>query len=195
MERHPEPEPAPSPADEEFGVAQEFGPDAEPYPADEPDLAGLTEMVVGLQRDFDSFLPHLIGALERDKAFDEISERLRKAEASAAVALNWALIDGVHRLLNDARKLDGLEDEVRAVFVRQLAGMLRAAGVTEFGRRGEEFDAVRHEPIEARGDGAHFRVRSVRASGLERAGVVLKRAKVIIERTSAEELSTQVPST
>lgn len=190
MEHHLEP--ATSPADEGFDDASEFDPAAGP---DLPDLAGLTEMVASLQRDFDSFLPHLIVALERDKAFDEISERLRKAEASAAVALNWALIDGVHRLLNDARKLDGLDDEVRAVFVRQLTGMLRTAGVTEFGRRGEDFDPARHEPIEARGEGAHFRVRAVRASGVERAGVVLKRAKVIIERSSAPEPSAQVPST
>jgi hypothetical protein len=134
-------------------------------------IARLTDMVSSLMHDVESLLPHLI-------------------ETSAAVGLNWALIDGVHRLLNDARKIDGLDDEVRELFVRQLAGMLRSAGVREFGRRGEEFDPVRHEPIEARDEGTQFRVKAVRASGLERAGVVLKRAKVIIERTFTEGPST-----
>jgi len=152
----------------------------------EPADAGhkqLTDMVAELARDFDSVLPHLVAALDRDKAFDEISERLRRAEASAAVGMNWVLINGIHKLLSDTRRLD-LDPRFRSAFVRDLSGLLRSVGVTEFGRRGEEFDADRHEAVQAVGDGQRFLVATVHASGLERAGAVLKRAKVTVERSS-----------
>jgi hypothetical protein len=148
-------------------------------------LQGITTMVTGLVADFENVLPHVVGALERNAAFDELSARLRKAEAAAAVGLNWTLIDGVHRLLSETRSLD-LDARVKEMFVQELGGLLHSAGVDEFGIRGEAFDPGRHEAVSAAGEGDRFVVVTVHATGLERAGAVLKRAKVTVRRSALD---------
>jgi molecular chaperone GrpE (heat shock protein) len=147
-------------------------------------LKELTTMVTGLVADFDTVMQPLVSALKRDAAFDELSNRLRQAEEGAAIGLNWTLIDGVHKLLTKTRTLN-LDPQLSEMFVRELAGMLRTAGVIEFGISGEVFHPNRHDVVSAVGEGDRFLVVKVHATGLERAGAVLKRAKVTVQRSAA----------
>ncbi len=165
-----------------FPAAREEAAGQDQRPDQLAGLDKLTDLVAGLARDFDNVLPHLIGALDRDQAFGEISERLRRAEASAEIGLNWVLIDGIHKLLNDTRRLK-LDPQFRSAFTPDLRRLLASAGVSEFGRPGDSFDADRHEAIYAAGEGQRFLIAAVHVTGLERAGVVLKRAKVSVERS------------
>jgi len=153
---------------------------AEP-PAEEPGLPpGAVESVrAAVRAEFDEVLPYLVDALRRDKAFDDISERLRTAERRIESRQERPVIVGLHRVLDRLRHLD-FDQVIKQALDADLTRLLSEAGYQETGRVGEDYDPVRHEAIGGRAADGKAVVTRVHSHGLASFGDVVALAKVEI---------------
>jgi molecular chaperone GrpE len=149
-----------------------------------PELPGLPESAVGAIRaavhaELDDVLPYVVEALRRNKAFDEISDRLRAAERRIESRQERPVIIGLHGVLDRIRHFD-FDEAVRKALEDDLTRVLSEAGYQETGQDGEDYDPVRHEAIEGRATGGKAVVTKVHSRGLISFGDVVIRAKVEI---------------
>jgi hypothetical protein len=149
--------------------------------AAEPGLpAAATEAIqAAVRAEFDEVLPHLVEALRRNNAFEEISDRLRAAERRIEARQERPVIVAVHRVLDRVRHLD-FDQEIKRAIADDIARVLADAGYQETGRVGEDYDATRHDAIEGRAVDGKAVVSTVYTHGLTSFGDVVVRAKVEI---------------
>jgi hypothetical protein len=138
-------------------------------------LAGLVRAAV--REELDEILPHVVVAIKRDRAFDELSDRLSKAERRLEARRERPLAVAVHRHLNRLRHLD-FDPAVKDSLEAELVKILRAADFDEIGRVGEEYDPARHDALGGRVIDGKGTVAEVHASGLSSVGDVIIRAQV-----------------
>jgi molecular chaperone GrpE (heat shock protein) len=152
-----------------------------------PDLAGepglpaaATEAIrTAVHAEFDEVVPYVLEALRRNKAFDEISDRLRAAEHRIEARQERPVIVGVHRVLDRIRHLE-FDEAVKQALEDDVARVLTEAGYEETGQDGEDYDPVRHDAIDGRAIGGKAVVIKVHTNGLISFGDVVVRAKVEI---------------
>jgi hypothetical protein len=140
-----------------------------------PDLAGLVRSAV--RDELDELLPHVLAAVKRDRAFDELSERLSKAERLLATRRERPLAVAVHRFLSRLRHLD-FDQAVKDSLAGELVKILADAGFTETGQVGEDYDPDRHDALAGRAVDGKGTVSAVDASGLASFRDVVVRAQV-----------------
>ncbi len=141
-----------------------------------------------IRDEFDEVVPHLVAALKRNEAFDELVTRLDKAEKRLAERERRPLVSGLVRLLHRIRRTE-FDAQVKDSLVEELEALLGGAGYEEFGDVGEPFDAVRHEAIEGTVDGGRAVVREIYEQGLETLGEVVVRASVRVGSDNDESES------
>lgn len=129
--------------------------------------------------ELDDVLPYVVEALRRNKAFDDISDRLRAAERRIESRQERPVIIGLHGVLDRIRHLD-FDQTVRQALEDDLTRVLGEAGYQETGQDGEDYDPVRHEAIEGRAADGKAVVTKVHSRGLVSFGDVVVRAKVEI---------------
>src|ERR1022692_2393563 len=140
--------------------------------------AGVAELVRAAVRDeLDGILPHVLGAIKRDRAFDELSDRLSKAERQLQARRERPLAVAVHRLLNRLRHLD-FDNTVQESLAAELIKILNEAGFNETGRAGEEYDPACHDALGGRVVDGKGTITEVHASGLSSFGDIIVRAQV-----------------
>lgn len=135
------------------------------------------DLVAAVRAEFDVVLPHLLGAIKRNEAFDSLARRLDKAEKRLAEREQRPLIAGLVRVLHQVRRLD-MGDGTRELLLHQLEGVLVGAGYTEFGEVGEPFDVTRHEPLSGEATDGKAVVTEVYELGLETLGEIVVKARV-----------------
>lgn len=152
---------------------------AEPGPAREPGLpAGATEAIrAAVHAELDEVVPYVLEALRRNKAFDEISDRLRAAERRIEARRERPVIIGVHHVLDRIRHLE-FDQAIKQTLEDDIARVLSEAGYEETGRVGEPYDPGRHDAISGRAVDGEAVVTVVYARGLSSAGDVVIRAQV-----------------
>ena len=139
---------------------------------------GTTEAIRSVvHAEFDEVLPWVLEALRRNKAFDEINDRLRAAESRIEARQERPVIIGVHRLLDRIRHLD-FDQAIKKALERDIAHVLAKAGYEETGRVGEAYDPARHDAIDGRAVDGRAVVITVHTYGLSSFGDVVVRAKV-----------------
>lgn len=112
------------------------------------DPAELTRLIRAAVHDELNWLPdHVLDQVRRDRAFDALNDRLRRAERRLETRRERPLIVAVHRMLNRLRRLD-FDQAVKDSLEAELVKILASAGMTETGQVGEEYDADRHEALE-----------------------------------------------
>jgi hypothetical protein len=142
--------------------------------------AGATEAIrAAVHEELDQVLPYLIEALRENKAFAEISERLRAAERRIESRQERPVIIGVHRLLDRVRHLD-FDPEVKQAITDDIVVVLGGAGYEETGLAGEEYDPARHDAIAGRALDGEAVITKVHSQGLTCYSDVVVRAKVEI---------------
>jgi hypothetical protein len=149
-------------------------------PRDEGDPApvALAPLVRSAVRDeFDQVLPHLLAALKRDRAFDDMAKRLRDAEARLDARRERPIAVALLALLHRVRHLQ-LDPVIQDSLDSELVTILRAAGFEQIGVAGERFDPDRHDALEGRTAGGAGTVDTVFATGLISYGDVVARAQV-----------------
>lgn len=129
--------------------------------------------------EFDEVVPHVIEALRRNNAFEEINDRLRTAERRILARQERPVIIGVHRVLDRIRHLD-FDQAIRQALEDDLTAVLTEAGYAETGRPGEDYQPARHDAIDGRALDGKAVVTKVHAHGLASFGDVVIRAKVEI---------------
>jgi hypothetical protein len=129
--------------------------------------------------EFDEVVPHVIEALRRNNAFDEINDRLRAAEGRIQARQERPVIIGVHRVLDRVRHLD-FDPAIKHALEDDLTAVLNEAGYAETGRTGEDYDPARHDAIDGRALDGKAVITKVHAHGLDSFGDVVIRAKVEI---------------
>jgi molecular chaperone GrpE (heat shock protein) len=129
--------------------------------------------------EFDEVLPFLVEALRRNKAFEEISERLRLAERRIESRQERPVIVGLHRVLDRIRHLD-FDQTIKQAIADDIAVVLAEAGYAETGRAGEDYDPACHDAIAGRATDGKAVVTTVQSQGLTSFGDVVVRAKVEI---------------
>ena len=141
--------------------------------------------------ELDEVVPYIVEALHRNKAFDEINDRLRAAERRIAARQERPLIIGLHRVLDRLRHLE-FDQAVRHALEDDIAGLLIEAGYQETGQVGEAYDPSRHDAIDGRAIDGRAVVSIVYGRGLTAFGDVVIRAKVEIspERPAAADQKT-----
>jgi hypothetical protein len=132
-----------------------------------------------VRAEFDKVLPDVLGALRRNNAFDEISDRLRTAERRIEARRERPVIIGLHRVLDRIRHLD-LDKEIEHALEADIIHTLAEAGYQETGAAGEEYDPVRHVAIGGHAVNGSAVVTTVHARGLTSFGDVVVQAKVEI---------------
>lgn len=150
-------------------------------PSAEPALpAAAAETIrAAVHDEFDQVLHHVVDALRRNKAFDELSDRLRTAERRLEARRERPLVAALHGLLDHLRHLD-FDPLVKDVLEAEIVTMLLQAGFEETGRVGETYDPARHEAIGGRAEDGRASVVRVDTRGLSSFGDVVFRAKVQI---------------
>jgi hypothetical protein len=144
-------------------------------PEAKEDLPALIRAAVA--QELEGILPYVLAAIKRDRAFDELSDRLSKAERRLEARRERPLAVAVHRLLNRMRHLDfdsGIKKSLETEFVR----ILTDAGFDETGQVGEKYDPSRHEALRGRAIDGKATVTEVDAPGLSSCGDVIVRAQV-----------------
>jgi hypothetical protein len=142
--------------------------------------AGAAEAIsAAVRSEFDEVLPHLVEALRRDNAFDEISDRLRAAERRIEARQERPVIIGVHGVLDRIRHLD-FDAAIKEALEADIARVITEAGYEESGLAGEDYDPARHDAIGGRAVDGKAEVTTVHARGLTSFGDVVIRAKVEI---------------
>jgi hypothetical protein len=144
-------------------------------PGAAPDLAGLIRAAV--RDELDTVLPHVLAALKRDRAFDDLSERLTQAERRLEARRERPLAVSVHRLLNRLRHLD-FDQEIKASLEAGLVKILTDAGFEEMGQAGDPYDPDRHDALGGQVIHGAGTVTDVDATGLSSFGDVVVRAQV-----------------
>lgn len=192
----------PAPPDEaepdEAGPAAPGGlaPDeAEPAASAAPDGLALevAEVVrAAVHAEFDPILPHLVHALDRNKAFDDLNDRLRTAERRIAARQERPLVAAVHRLLDRVRHFD-FDEAVKSAIEADLVQILGDAGYRETGQVGEAYDPARHEAIEGQAIDGTAWVATVYTRGLSCFDDVIFRAKVQVAPDSSTRTWPDVP--
>ncbi len=124
-------------------------------------------------------LPHVIEALRRNNAFDEINDRLRTAERRIAARQERPVIIGVHRVLVRLRHLE-FDPAIKHALEDDIVGVLTEAGYQETGQISEDYDPARHDAIDGRAVDGRAVVTAIHARGLASFGDVVIRAKVEI---------------
>jgi molecular chaperone GrpE (heat shock protein) len=149
--------------------------------AEEPGLpADVGDAIrAAVHAEFDDVLPHVIEALRRNNAFDEINDRLRTAERRIQARQERPVIIGVHRVLDRIRHLD-FDQAIKQALEDDLTAVLAKAGYAETGRPGEDYDPARHDAIDGRALDGKAIVTKVHAYGLASFGDVIIQAKVEI---------------
>jgi hypothetical protein len=142
-----------------------------------------------VRAEFDQVVPHLVAALKRDRAFDDLTRRLADTERRLDARRDRPLAVAVHRLLQRVRRLS-MEPETRSALDAEIVATLGRAGFGEFGAVGDTFDPDLHDPIAGRTDGGKGTVAEVLASGLASYRDVVIRAQVRV-RPAGEAASTQ----
>jgi hypothetical protein len=127
--------------------------------------------------EFDEVLPHVLEALRRNYAFDEISERLRAAERRIEARKERPVVIGMHRVLDRIRHLD-LDREIKQALEDDITHVLAEAGYEETGNVGEDYDSARHAAIDGRTVNGSAVVTKVHTRGLISFGDVVVQAKV-----------------
>jgi hypothetical protein len=150
-------------------------------------------ITAAVRTEFDQVVPHLVAALKRDRAFDDLVKRLADTERRLDVRRDRPLAVSVHRLLQRVRRLS-MEPETRAALDAEILEILDQAGFGEYGAVGDTFDPDLHDPIAGRTDGGRAQVVEVLASGLASYGDVVIRAQVRV-RPATEVLSAQTKHT
>lgn len=138
--------------------------------------------------EFDEVLPHVIEALRRNNAFDEINDRLRTAERRLEARQERPVIIGVHRVLDRIRHLD-FDQAIKHALEDDLTAVLNEAGYAETARPGEDYDPARHDAIHGRALDGKAIVTKVHAHGLDSFGDVVIRAKVEISPEHASPVA------
>lgn len=142
--------------------------------------AGAAEAIrAAVRAEFDEVLPHVLEAVRRNYAFDEISERLRVAERRIEARKERPVIIGLHRVLDRIRHLD-LDEEIKQALADDMTHVLAEAGYQETGTVGEDYDHVRHTAIQGRAVNGSAVVTRVHSRGLTSFGDVVVQAKVEI---------------
>lgn len=129
--------------------------------------------------ELDEVVPHVIEALRRNNAFDEINDRLRTAERRIQARQERPVIIGVHQVLDRIRHLD-FDPVVKQALEDDLTAVLTEAGYAETARPGEDYDPARHDAIDGRALDGKAVITKVHAHGLDSFGDVVIRAKVEI---------------
>jgi molecular chaperone GrpE (heat shock protein) len=129
--------------------------------------------------EFDEVLPYVLEALRRNNAFDEINDRLRRAEGRIQARQERPVIIGVHRVLDRIRHLE-FDLAVKQALADDIARVLTDAGYQETGQVGEDYDPIRHDAIDGRAVDGKAVVTMVHTHGLTSFGDVVARAKVEI---------------
>lgn len=137
--------------------------------------------------EFDQVLHHVVEALRRNNAFDELSNRLRTAELRLETRRERPLVAAVYRLLDHLRHLD-FDESVKGVLDAEIVKMLTDAGFEETGRIGEPYDPALHEAIGGRSEGGRATVVGVDTRGLSTFGDVVFRAKVQIAPATIKDV-------
>ena len=147
----------------------------------EPELpADASEAIrAAVHAEFDEVLPYLVEALRRNNAFDEINDRLRKAEHRIESRQERPVLLGLHRVLDRLRHFD-LDHGIKQALEEDLTRVLDEAGDQETGHVGEDYDPARHDAIDGRAVDGKASVTKVHSRGLISFGDVVVRAKVEI---------------
>lgn len=179
----------PSGADDEAcgGASPSAGPTTDPGSESgtaESGKSGLPAAVneavrAAVRAEFDEVLHHVVEALRRDKAFDELNDRLRKAERRLEARRERPVIVSLYRLLDRLRHLD-FDPAVKSALEDDLVRILNDAGFEETGQIGEPYDPVWHEAIDGRASDGKAMITKVHTRGLSSFGDVAFRAKVEI---------------
>jgi hypothetical protein len=140
-----------------------------------PDLAGLVRAAV--HAELDQILPYVVDAIKKNNAFDEMKDRLGRAERVVAARRERPLAVAVHRLLIRLRHLD-FDQAVKASLDTELVKILTEAGFEEIGRVGEDYDPARHDALGGRVIDGNGTVTEVDARGLGSFGDIVVRAQV-----------------
>lgn len=142
--------------------------------------AGTAEGIrAAVRAEFDEVLPHVLEALRRNNAFEEINERLRAAERRIEARRERPVIVALHRVLDRIRHLD-LDREIKQALVDDITHVLAEAGFQETGTAGENYDPVRHAAIDGYAVNGSAVVTKVHTRGLTSFGDVVVQAKVEI---------------
>lgn len=142
--------------------------------------AELTALVRTAVRDeFDEIAPHVVAALNRNRAFDELSARLSQAERRLEGRRERPLVVAVHRLLNRLRHLD-FDAQVKKALEADLVTILQDVGFDETGQVGDDYDPARHVALEGRAAEGRATIAEVLAPGLACLSDVIVRAQVRI---------------
>lgn len=151
-------------------------------------LAG--EVRQAMREELDQVLPHLLGALKRDRAFDALAARLQETERRLEAHRERPMAVAVHRVLCRLRRL-ALDGDARAALDAELVEVLTEAGFEEFGAVGEPFDPARHEALAGEVQDGRAVVVELYATGLGCFGQVVTAAQVRVgvEAPSAKEVS------
>jgi hypothetical protein len=148
---------------------------------EEPGRAADTSDAIraAVHAEFDEVLPYVVKALGRDKAFDEINERLRAAERRIEARQERPVIIGVHRVLDRIRHLD-FDQAIKQALEDDITAILTQAGYAETGRVGADYDPACHDAIDGHALDGKAVITKVHAHGLDSFGDVVIRAKVEI---------------
>jgi hypothetical protein len=149
--------------------------------------AGVAEAVrTAVHDEFDQVLHHVVEALRRNNAFEELSDRLRASERRLETRRERPLVAAVYRLLDHLRHLD-FDQSVKVVLEAEIVQVLNEAGFEETGSVGEAYDPALHEAIGGRSNGGRGTVVKVDTRGLTSFGDVIFRAKVQVSPTIVKE--------
>lgn len=149
--------------------------------------AGVAEAVrAAVHDEFDQVLHHVVEALRRNNAFDELSDRLRTAERRLETRRERPLVSSVYRLLDHLRHLD-FDQSVKDALEAEIVRMLHEAGFEETGCVGEAYNPALHEAIGGRSNGGRATVSQVDTRGLTSFGDVVFRAKVHVSPSITKE--------
>lgn len=142
-------------------------------------LANIERDVTMIKADVDQLMQPLVGALKRDKYFDEMQSQLRSAQKVAHAWHERPLITGIQEAMLILRK--NPESDV-PYLLEFLESLLFQAGVTEYGLAGETVEIEEVEVLAAAGSGDHFVVSRCERPGLRIGPVPLRKAIVEVTR-------------
>ena len=145
------------------------------------DPAELTRLIRAAVHDELDWLPdHVLAIVKRDRAFDDLNDRLRSAERRLETRRERPLIVALHRLLSRLRRLD-FDQDVKESLDTEIVQILASAGISEIGQVEEPYDPARHEALQGHtaADGTAA-VMEVLATGLSSFDDVIVRSQVRI---------------
>lgn len=147
--------------------------------ADREPQSNFAADVAEIKRDVEQILPALVDALKRNRYFDEMDKRLRRAEMVAEAWRDLPLVIGVHDVILTMRAAPGSDQAI----VEQLADVLyRSAGIEEFGLAGEEIDPTMAEISSSEGTGPRIIVHESQRPGLRVGHNPIRKAIVSVIR-------------